>query len=298
MRFRKLLCILFFVSLLLVIPTSADRGHLYTESIDAYSRIEGETLRWTSKREFLIRDYNFYNVSISPDYDKNVDVEVLHDTNHGQYEILTQPAKKANFNLIATFRDDGRVLDFAWDMYYFRDTNHPTLETLPLDTEIRDNFRIPGNRKYDLDSTNLFFSINLQYNEYLDIEGDVVEVKVNTELGTKNYADGRIERSSIHIVKRLADSTVIFEYNWVYQEVSSVLRYFNFIDQPFLEVPAIFAAVALIIYVYIKFNRFISKYGIKIVKTKTGDGSDQSSLEETAKESSSNKKDAGSVKDD
>ncbi|MHA2253152.1 MAG: hypothetical protein ACXAD7_22510, partial [Candidatus Kariarchaeaceae archaeon] len=110
-----------------------------------------------------------------------------------------------------------------------------------------------------------FVTVNLEYYEYQTINSKIKRLRVNTELSANNENDGRVIKSAIHINKR-DGKTVIFDYNWNIQEVSKVYRYYNLLDQPFLQVPYQLGAVLLIIFLYNRILRYWRTNNFKIIR--------------------------------
>ncbi len=245
---------------------NADNGILYKETIKSNSRISGETLRWETNREFLLENYEFEELNVSGEIIKVAKINLLSNTQNGQYEEIIQPLKAANFELLALLHSDGTVSEFRWEMFLFRDINDPAISYDPFDNDIRSNFtKFAGHKRFDLDSNLNFLSVNLEYFEYHSIDGKLKRLRVNTELSTNNADDGRILKSAIHIVKRDGDE-ILSVYDWNIQEVNTFYRYFNYLDQPYLLVPYQIGAVLLIIFVYLIIHSYWKKNNFRIVR--------------------------------
>lgn len=253
----------FFFSLITVQPTIAADGHLYEETINSITRVDGEYFRWTETREFLIIDYH----PITTDDTRQMEIRLQDSTQNGRIETITQPLKIANFELTPVLNPDESPLAYLWDIFLFRDVDNPSLTTSPLDDVIRSAFSKSEQRVFDLDSTNLFFSVNLQHFEK-DNTTDSKRIMVNTELSTKNFKDGRIEKSAVHLKKVDDDGNTIFEYSFEIQEKSTVQRYLNYLDQPSLYVPLQIASVLLLVYIYVRAHKYWNNNEIMIIKAK------------------------------
>jgi len=249
-----------------IVPVEGVSGIVYKETLETYSRIDGETFRTEKSREFILDDYSFIELNDNGTITPAVEMEILYDTQRGQVESIIEPLKAANFELTPTFLENGSVSDYSWDMFLFRDVNHPSVNGDPFDDEIRTNFtRIDGHRRFDLVSDEKFVSVNLEYYEYQMINSKMKRLRVNTELSSNNELDGRVIKSAIHIIKR-DGKTVIFDYNWNIQEVSTVYRYYNLLDQPFLLVPYQLGAVVFIIFLYSRILRYWKVNNYKIIR--------------------------------
>jgi hypothetical protein len=275
----SLLLLIFIIQF--IIPVNASDGIIYKETIDSYARINGETLRWESSREFVLRDYKFSETVIDNETVSFVEMEILYDTQRGQIETVIEPMKPANFELLARFLPNGSVLEYTWDMFLFRDNDHPSVIGDPFDDNVRSNFTIAGHRRFDRVSSSKFLSVNLEYFEFQTINYVVKKLRVNTELSANNVDNGRTKKTSIHMIKRDGD-TILFEYNWNIQEVSILYRYLNLLDQPYLLVPYQIGAVFLLIFVYERFRRYWKRnFKIeRITKTDEVDKSDDKPKEE------------------
>lgn len=251
------------VGLLSAQPTIAADGNLYEETITSITRVDGEYFRWTETREFLIVDYNLITTNDS----KKMEIRLQDKSQNGRIETITQPLKITNFELTADLNIDGTPRAYLWDVYLFRDVENPNLALSPLDSGIRVAYAEAEQRVFDLESTELFFSVNLQHFEQ-DVSGDVERYRVNTELSTKNYEDGRIEKVSIHLKKVDSDDNTVFEYSLEIQEKSTIQRYLNYLDQPSLFVPLQIGAVLFAVYLYIRIHRYWVENEIKIIKGK------------------------------
>ncbi|MCE7735186.1 MAG: hypothetical protein GPJ54_09935 [Candidatus Heimdallarchaeota archaeon] len=259
--------IIFFIilafGLLTVQPTIAAEGNLYEETITAITRIDGEFFRWTETREFLIINYN----QITTNSSKEMEIQLQEKSQNGRIATITQPLKITNFELTTVENIDGTPKAYLWDIYLFRDVENPNLALSPLDSVIRTAYAESEQRVFDLDSTKLFFSVNLQHFEQ-DESGDVERYQVNTELSTKNYEDGRIEKAAVHIKKVDSDDNTVFEYSLEIQEKSIIQRYLNYLDQPSFFVPLIIGAVLLAVYLYIRIHKYWVENEIKIIRGK------------------------------
>ncbi len=142
-------------------PTIATDGNLYEETITGITRVDGETYRWTETREFLIVDYN----PITTNGSRKMEIQLQDKSQNGRIETIIQPLKIANFELTADLNIDGTPRVYLWDIYLFRDVENPNLALSPLDTAIRVAYADAEQRVFDLDSTELFFSVNLQHFE-------------------------------------------------------------------------------------------------------------------------------------
>ena len=142
------------------------------------------------------------------------------------------------------------------------DANDPFI---PVDTTILTK---GDNIRFDLENTKTVFSVSLQYYEYHSIDNKLERIKVNTELNSDIYKDGRLKRSAVHIIKQDSAEKIIFDYNHSVKEVDKIYRLFNYFDQPFLWVPLLISIPFLLIFTYIKITGYIRYYGIKIVKTR------------------------------
>lgn len=255
--------IIFTLGLLTVQPTVAADGNLYEETITSITRVDGEYFRWTESREFLIVDYN----PITTNDSKEMAIKLQDKSQNGRIETIFQPLKITNFELTKVLNIDGTPRAYLWDIYLFRDIENPNLALSPLDSVIRTAYAESEQRVFDLESTELFFSVNLQHFEQ-DESGDVERYQVNTELSTKNYEDGRIEKAAIHIKKVDSDDNTVFEYSLEIQEKSIIQRYLNYLDQPSFFVPLQIGAVLLAVYAYIRAHRYWVENEIKIIRGK------------------------------
>jgi len=264
MKFQSML---FFVvvifGLMTVPPTFAAKGYLYEETITTITRVDGEYFRWTETREFLIVEYNPITINNT----KLMEIQLQDKSQTGRIETITQPLKIANFELTPFYNLDTSPFTYLWEVYLFRDVDNPNLETSPLDNTIRTAYAKSEQRVFDLDSTKLFFSVNLQHFEQ-DESGDVEIYKVNTELSTKNYKDGRVEKSAIHMKKIDSDENLVFEFNLEIQEKSDVQRYLNYLDQPSWIVPLQIVVVFILVYAYIRLHRYWVANEITIIRGK------------------------------
>ena len=267
-KFNFAITLLFLLLFIQVNHTQASQGHMYEESITAYSRVNGETYRWEMTREFLIKDYKFSNGIVDNQSQRIATINLLADTQRGQLQTIVQPTYGANFDAQGTFNGNGDLLELDFSILYFRDTtlNFTSINN-PLGAKTRNALAKVNALQYDITATTQFYSANIQYYEYQNLTKDLTRLRVNTEISTKNYNDGRIERSAIHMVKRLPDASIIFEYDHTIQEKSIFQRYWNYLDQPYLWVPIRLLAVFLLVFSYIKLHKFVVKRGITIVQT-------------------------------
>lgn len=239
-------------------------GHLYEERISAFHRYQGETFRWETTREFLIVDYSILTTNIST----SMEIELLHNTQRGQIETIIQPLKTSNFELTKILNDDGTPLEYSWEIYLFRDSDPINVISFKLDNSIRSAFINKDQRTFDIKSTTEFFSVNLQHVEYQFIDGKSEQYQVNTELSTKNYKDGRIEKSAVHLRKVNDKDEVVFEYDLEIQEKSIVQRYINALDQPAWKVPFQLGGILLLVYVYIQLHKYWIENDFRIIRGK------------------------------
>lgn len=260
--------LLFLLLFIQVNHTQASQGYMYEEKISSYSRVNGETYRWEMTREFLIKDYKFSNGIVDNQSQRIATINLLADTQRGQLETIAQPTYGANFEVQGTFNANGDLLEFDFSILYFRDTTlNFTSISNPLGAKTRNIFAKVNALQYDITATTQFYSANVQYYEYQNLTKDLTRLRVNTEISTKNYNDGRIERSAVHMVKRMPDASIIFEYDHTIQEKSIIQRYWNYLDQPYLWVPLRLLAIFLLVLIYIKLHKIVVKRGITIVQT-------------------------------
>ncbi|MHA2276894.1 MAG: hypothetical protein ACXAC2_14070 [Candidatus Kariarchaeaceae archaeon] len=262
MKSSSLLFLILFSSVFLAVqPVKATDGYLYEETISGITRVDNEYFRWTEEREFLIIDYTPQSINGS----KEILITLQDSSQRGRIETIVQPYLEVNFELTQILNSDNSPLEYNWDMYLFRNTSKG--DNYFLSSAIRSGFAKSEQRLFDLDTENLFFSVNLQHYEF---EGGLnsKRYQVNTELSTKNHADGRIEKTAIHLKKVDNDDNTVFEYSWEIQEKSTFQRYLNYLDQPSLVVPLQIALALLIVYIYIRVHKYWTENEIKIIKGK------------------------------
>ncbi|MHA2253151.1 MAG: hypothetical protein ACXAD7_22505, partial [Candidatus Kariarchaeaceae archaeon] len=127
MRYHLLIFSLLMLNFVSVIPVEGVSGIVYKETLETSARIDGETFTWEMSREFVLKDYTFIDLVDNGTLTPAVKMEILYDTQRGQIETIIEPLKAANFELTPTFLDNGSVLDYTWDMFLFRDVNHPSV---------------------------------------------------------------------------------------------------------------------------------------------------------------------------
>jgi len=275
---RKLPLIVFLVLIIAmssVSQSTAAVNHLYREKIDAYSRLDGETLRWNLKREFAIDNYD-----LVPRTNNSTPLYMRYDINNestnGLYHTETQKLDKTNFFANYEFRTDGRLKVIDWKVKLFR-LNSSCCEPFPIDLRDVLTDSTYNNQRYDLILEADHFSIALEYYEFHVIDGNVQKVRVNTELVTDNYNDGRVYRTALNIVKRDSNGDILFKYKHDIKEVTKLGRTINLLDQPLLWVPLDLAAVFLVIYIYIRIVRYWKENNYRIIKEEPSpEESDQS----------------------
>lgn len=265
MKILPIIILLLIVASLFLIQseTGAD-GYLYEERTNSFIRISGETFRWSSSREFLIVDYTILTTNET----KTVEIDLLDNSQRGQVETITQPLKTTNFEFTKLLNEDGSPLEYSWDIYLFRDTDPDLVRSNSFDTSIRTAFNGNKQRVFDIKSTTEFFSVNLQHYENQSINGKWEEFQVNTEISTKNYKNGRIEKSAVHLRKVNDKAEVVFEFDFEIQEKSKLQRYLNYFDQPALKVPFQIGIVLLLVYLYIRSHKYWVENDIRIIKGK------------------------------
>jgi len=186
-------------------------------------------------------------------------MEIVVDNQNGQYEMVIEPLLGMNFELEILLLHNGDVSEFRWEMFLFRSKD--------LYQGFTNAFFAYDNRHFDLENEEDFFTVNLEYTEYHNSSGNIRALSVNTELSSKNNGDGRTTRTAIHMIKRVKNE-IIFEYNWIINQVSSLSRYLNFLDQPYLWVPLQLASVFLLIFIYLRVRKFWVNNDIRIIRGK------------------------------
>ncbi len=263
--------LLFSLILISIVPTSAGNNQImYKEEISSFTRTDGATYRWESSREFVFMNYTKTPIVWRGKNTTGVNLYMLDKSNYGQPENVIQPFLPLNFAMNASFLDNGSLSDIEWQMFMMRDiTDVKATKNLdPFDYSDIYILTRGNNRRYDLRNSEDYFSVNLEYFELVrNTAGNLMKLRVNTDLSTNNDENGLIIRSAIHIIKRDSKSRVVYEYNLMISRVSDMYRLFNYLDQPFMIVPYKLTAIFLVVYIYMKVSKYIMDNRIRIVKT-------------------------------
>ncbi len=267
----KRISIILIVLIALSSPVHADITEVnvfYKETIDGYSRIDGQNYRWDSEREFLLVSFDQTRINVSGDLKRALDLVILDDSTTGQPEHVIQIYKPLNFVMETIFLDNGTFAEIKWDMQLFRDLQDSSVpsgdpftytETLIL--------TLPGHRRFDLRNSEEFFSVNLEYYEILEnSDGDLVKLQVNADLSTNNDETGRATTTSVHIIKRDLSQNVVFEYSRKIQEVTTIHEIANYLDQTFIIIPLQVLSMFAFVYAYMRIYNYVKKNNIKIIK--------------------------------
>lgn len=266
MRITNLLVLLILLAVSIQ-PISAETDTIiYKEVIESYSRIDGRTLRWDFEREFLFKGFTLFEDNSSVTKAK---ILMEDGSQNGQIEEIIQHFRPVNFLINPIYLSNGTLREIRYDILLVRDAVDGGDGGEPFEPSDFVLLTRNGRKRYDLKSNNTFFTVNLQYFEALNTsKADLEQIKVNTELATNNLEDGTIVRTSIHIIKRNAEQEVLYEYDWSIQKVNNFAKLFNWLDQPMLWVPAQIGLVFLLVYIYIRAQRYWSTNKISLSITK------------------------------
>jgi hypothetical protein len=267
----KRISIFLIVIITLTIPIQAEQNEVnvfYKETFEGFSRINGQNYRWDSEREFLLVSWEPIHINISGSLVKALDLVMLDDTTTGQPEHVIQEFSPLNFVMNTKFLENGTFAEITWDILMYRnlqDSSVPSGD--PFTYEENLILTLPNHKRFDLRNTMQFFSVNLEYYEIIEnVDGDLVKLKVNTDLATNNDETGRATRTSIHIIKRDLSQNVVFEYSRMIQEVTTVHVVTNYLDQTFIRVPLQVLSMFAFVYVYARVYRYVKENNIKIIK--------------------------------
>ncbi|MCY3411678.1 MAG: hypothetical protein INQ03_08615 [Candidatus Heimdallarchaeota archaeon] len=263
---RKLFLVLIVV--LLIFPSSSAEQEeiMYIEKISAYTIIDHQSYRWNLEREFLFQSYSVQGEGEN----KTATIYMLTDFQQGSISNITQKHLSFNFEPEVQYLENGSLQHVEWSILLTRDAEEGATGADPFTRDQINLFTKSGNRRYDLRINQTYFSVNLQYYEFMNNSNHEFEkIKTNTELTTNNNEDGTLIRSAVHIIKRRTDAEIIFEYDWSIQKVSTFHKVFNWFDQPKLWVPYRIAAILAAIYLYMLGYRYVSRHEITIKPKET-----------------------------
>ena len=63
MRFHLLIFSLLVLNFVSIVPVEGVSGIVYKETLETYARIDDETFRWETFREFILKDYTFIKLN-------------------------------------------------------------------------------------------------------------------------------------------------------------------------------------------------------------------------------------------
>ena len=258
--------IFIFLILTFTSPTYSAVNNLYEEEISGYYEVSNEILRFDTKREFTISQYDTYNLELSGQNIPYVNISLIDDTTKGNLENIIQQIKYTNFIPTVNYNLDGSINSIEWDMNLFR--LNKSSQANPFDPPVGNIFNNGSlnHRMFDLVVSSSEFTVALEYFEFQLIGDRIEKLKVNTELSTDNYDSGLVFRTNIHIIKRDSQNDIIYDYSQSIQESNLLSRSINLLDIPFLWVPFQFFMIIGLVYLYIKINDFLKKLKIDYPK--------------------------------
>ena len=265
MKLRITLVLLFLILLGSMNNASAKAEHLYIESTHGYYNVGGEILRFDGKREFALQSYSFVSKTNGDTNQTYAKVQMTDSGNNGIVDSQTIPLETSNFKPTFYFNNDNSLQKIEWNMTLFR------LPISQLTNPFNDSGFFTdisiGSRTYDRFVKTYKFSTSLEYYEYQIVDGKSTKLFVDVELSTDNNNDGRVFNTAIHIIKRDENSNVIFSYSHSIKEANTISRYLNLLDRPDYQlVPFQFAAIILVIYIYMRAVRYWKSNNFKIVR--------------------------------